>query len=280
MNSDSKDSIRSVSSLSMRVDESSIREYLELSDQLPVLVLLVSESDSASKELESTISRVVDSKQGKTILLIIDVDLSPALAQAFEVQQVPALLALLKGQPAPLFTGNQPKDQVELVVNRVLEVALENGLDGQVQVAAEETNQPIPEPLSETLTEAYRAMEETQFEKALPLFEKALLENPSDQLAEAGLAQVKLLLRIEGKNLSEVLQTQTATQLNVFERVDALVASGNPDQAFKELLDFFETSPTEERDPIRLRLLELFLVVGTDSESVASARRRLSLLLF
>jgi putative thioredoxin len=62
--------------------------------------------------------------------------------------------------------------------------------------------------------------------------------------------------------------------------VDALVATGAAKAGFEQLLVLFEKTAKDQREPIRLRFVELFLVVGNEDPAVIQARKNLSLLLF
>ena len=263
-----------VPALVIQVDSNSIRDYLAISDSLPVLVLFVQENDPASLSLLGTVKALTEKTAGKILTLVVDAVKSPELAQAFELKQVPTLLGLLKGQPAPLFAGDQPAEQVQLIIDRVLEVGRENNLTGTVVV-----EKPQPE-LSVTHQQAFQAIEDNDYPLAKTLYEKALVENPNDQLAEAGLAQIKLLIRLEGKDLAALAGSPGTTEAGVLDRVDALVATGAAAAGFEQLLSLFEATAKDQREPIRLRFVELFLVVGNEDPAVIQARKNLSLLLF
>jgi putative thioredoxin len=268
------DKVQNVPALVIQVDSNSIRDYLAISDSLPVLVLLVQENDPSSQSLLSTVKLLTEKTAGKILTLVVDAVKSPELAQAFDLKQIPTLLGMLKGQPAPLFTGDQPVEQVEQIIDRVLEVGKENGLTGTVKVA-----EPEPE-LSITHQQAFAAIEENNYPLAKSLYEKALVENPNDQLAEAGLAQIKLLIRLEGKDLPLLVSSLGQDTDTALDRVDALVATGAASAGFEQLLVLFENTAKDQREPIRLRFVELFLVVGNEDPAVIKARKNLSLLLF
>jgi len=263
-----------VPALVIQVDSNSIRDYLAISDSMPVLVLFVQENDPSSLSLLNTVKTLTEKTAGKILTLVVDAVKSPDLAQAFELKQVPTLLGLLKGQPAPLFAGDQPAEQVQMIIDRVLEVGKENGLIGTVAV-----EEPQPE-LSITHQQAFAAIEDNNHPLAKSLYEKALVENPNDQLAEAGLAQIKLLIRLEGKDLAALAGSTGSAAEEVLDRVDALVATGLAFQGFEQLLGLFEATAKDQREPIRLRFVELFLVVGNEDPAVIQARKNLSLLLF
>ena len=270
----STDKTQPVPALVIEVDSSSIRDYLAISDSLPVLVLFVQENDPSSQSLLKTVKSLTEKTAGKILTLVVDAVKSPDLAQAFELKQIPTLLGMLKGQPAPLFAGDQPAEQVQLIIDRVLAVGKENGLTGTVKVA-----EPQPE-LSITHQQAFAAIEENNYPLAKSLYEKALVENPNDQLAEAGLAQIKLLMRLEGKDLTTLTSSLGEDTDAVLDRVDALVATGAASAGFEQLLSLFEKTAKDQREPIRLRFVELFLVVGNEDPAVIQARKNLSLLLF
>jgi putative thioredoxin len=270
----STDKAQNVPALVIQVDANSIRDYLAISDSLPVLVLFVQENDPASQSILSTVKLLTEKTAGRILTLVVDAVKSPELAQAFDLKQIPTLLGMLKGQPAPLFAGDQPAEQVQQIIDRVLEVGKENGLTGTVKVA-----EPEPE-LSITHQQAFAAIEENNYPLARSLYEKALVENPNDQLAEAGLAQIKLLIRLEGKDLPTLVSSVGQDTDSVLDRVDALVATGVASAGFEQLLVLFENTAKDQREPIRLRFVELFLVVGNEDPAVIKARKNLSLLLF
>ena len=265
-----------VPALVMRVDAASIRDYLPLSEKIPILMLFVQTSDPASEALEKSVTALVQKTAGSIIALVVDAAASPELVQAFELNQIPSAYGLLKGQPAPLFVGNQPMEQIQLVITKVLQVAKENGLTGKAVVKEIEKE---PE-LSPTLSAAYAAIDAGDYKGALALYEKALLENPNDALADAGVAQVKLLLRLEGKDLAVIIDSDATTDESILEKADALIATGNSAAGFKLLLGLFEKTAKDAREPIRLRLVEMFMVAGNDNPDVMAARKALSLLLF
>ena len=265
-----------VPALVMRVDAASIRDYLPLSEKIPILMLFVQASDPASEALEKSVTALVQKTAGAMIALVVDAAASPELVQAFELNQIPSAYGLLKGQPAPLFVGNQPMEQIQLVITKVLQVAKENGLNGKAIVKEIEKE---PE-LSPTLNAAYAAIDSGDYKGALALFEKALLENPNDALADAGLAQVKLLLRLEGKDLAVIIESDATTDESILEKADALIATGNSAAGFSLLLALFEKTAKDAREPIRLRLIEMFMVAGNYNPDVVAARKALSLLLF
>lgn len=255
------------------VDAASIAQYLEYSQKLPVLILL-SDSSPASEQLGENLKQITEQAAGRILTLKLDAASAPELIQAFEVSQLPAVLAVLKGQPAPLFAGSPPLEQIVQVINRVLEVAKENGLTELYQSETE----PEPE-LSEHHLAAFTAIEQGNYQAALASYQKQLANSPNDAIAEAGVAQVQLLLRLDGQDPAKLVSKAANDFQSKLTLADALVATGDPQRGFDLLLELFENNH-DDREQIRLRLLELFLIVGSDDPIVTKARAKLSLLLF
>ena len=266
----------SVPGLVIQVDASSIRDYLALSEKLPIILIFVQQGDAGSENLQRSVSSLVEKAGGAVIALVVDAAASPELAQAFELNQVPSAYGLLKGQPAPLFVGDQPIEQIQHIFTKVLEVAKENGLTAKAKVQ-EASKEPEP---SSTVLMAYDAIDKGDYQQALALYEKDMLENPSDSRAVAGLAQVKLLIRLVGQDLQALASSDASTDEEIILKADALIATGMAEAGFKLLLGVFEKTAKDLREPLRLRLVELFLVVGNDRPEVIDARKSLSLLLF
>jgi putative thioredoxin len=266
----------SVPALVAEVDSSSIREYLALSEKLPIILVFTQGGDPASENLKKSVKALVEKAGGSLIALIVDAAASPELAQAFELTQIPSAYGLLKGQPAPLFAGDQSMEQIQHIITKVLEVAKENGLTAKAKVK-DVPKEAEPGP---TVLLAYDAIDKGEYQAALKFYEKALLENPSDFLAETGLAQVKLLIRLDGKDIQALAASEELTDEDILSKADALIATGMAEAGFKLLLGLFEKTAKESRELIRLRMVEMFLVVGNDQPEVIQARKSLSLLLF
>ena len=276
-----------VPSLVMDVTDASFPQVLELSRTVPVVVDLWAEWCGPCKQLSPILEKVVTELGGRVVLAKVDVDANPQLAQAFRAQSIPMVVALLAGQPVPMFTGAVPEQQVREVFAQLLQVAAQNGVTGTVAVdgAPEETDAAAPaEPeLPPLHAEAFDAIEAGDYSRAVAAYEKALAENPRDADAAAGLAQVRLLDRVQGADLQEARAAAAASPLDVDAQLavaDLDVAGGHVDDAFDRLLELFAALPADDRSPVRERLLELFGLVGDGDPRVLRARGRLASLLF
>ena len=250
-------------------DEQVLRRYLQLSESVPVLMLIVDGSES-SNAVSSLVEQVIASAKGRFAGIQVDLRTSPQLAQAIGVSEAPAMAAILAGAPTPLFKGVISQEQLVQVLGQVLQMAAQSNLTGTVTVS-DAAAQPIKKLTPEHQV-AIDAVERGDLVDALAKFEKLVIEYPSDQEIKAGLAQVQLLHRLQNP--------VTETELEqLFAQADQVLISGEPAEAFKLLLDRFAVD-FDLREQIRQRLLDLFTVTGDSHQAVLEARRRLASLMF
>ena len=267
------------------VTDATFGEVLELSRTVPVVVDLWAEWCGPCKQLSPILEKVVTELGGRVVLAKVDVDANPQLAQGFRAQSIPMVVALVAGQPVPLFTGVVPEQQVREVFAQLLQLAAQHGVTGTVPTGegAPDADEPAEAPLPPLHAEAFAAIEEGDYPRAIAAYERALAENPRDTEAAAGLGQVRLLNRVQGADLQQARAAAAAGPTDVeaqFLVADLDLAGGHVDDAFGRLLDLFAALPSEERAPVRARLLELFGIVGDDDARVLRARGRLASLLF
>ncbi|MBO0981471.1 tetratricopeptide repeat protein [Microbacterium sp. SD291] len=270
--------------------DESFGQILEISRTVPVVVDLWAEWCGPCKQLSPIIEKVTRELGGRVLLAKVDVDANPQLAQGFRAQSIPMVVALIAGQPVPMFTGAVPEQQVREVFAQLLQVAAQNGVTGTLDLGegggdGGEATASAPEepPLPPLHAEAYAAIEAGDYPAAITAYEKALAENPRDEDAIAGLGQVRLLDRVQGLDLQSARAAAAAAPLDVqaqFDVADLDLAGGHVEDAFGRLLDLFQQLPSDGRAPVRERLVELFGLIGASDPRVVSARNRLSSLLF
>jgi len=257
---------------------------VELSAQVPVVFALWAAYSPESAGMLDTLEQVVNSYNGRLVLGAADIDAFPQLAQAFQVQAVPTAVAVLKGQPVPLFQGGADEAQVRALLEELLKVAAANGVTGSLGGGpAEETG---PAPLPPLHQAAFDAIEAGDYQGAAAAYRQALLEMPADAEAKAGLAQVELMARLQPLSVQETEAVRTLAadepdnldaQLAV---ADLDVAGGHVEDGLKRVVSFIGRNFGPERETARVRLLELFDVVGTSDDRVAKARQALARVLF
>ena len=266
-------------SLIAQGNETNLRNFIEISNQLPVIIEFYAGWSEQSKALTVKLAKLTHAFAGRVLLLQFDLDSNVNVAKAFKVGSAPTVLALLRGQPVPLFEGDQPEENIQVVFERVLEIAAENGMTGVISVE-EPTGEPLAPALPPRHQAAYDAIDAGEYAEAVAQYEAALSENPADSLASAGLAQAKLLIRTSGIDFEKVLSSAPTTAEENMLKADACMAVGHPAQAFSTILTRFATVFGDERELLRRHLLELFLICPPDQPELADARRQLAALLY
>lgn len=273
-----------VPSLVLAGSDANFPQVLEVSRRLPVLVDLRAEWSEPSQQLSPLLVRLVREYAGRLLLVTVDVDANPQLAQAFQAQSVPTVAAVLGGRPLGLFTGVLAEDQLRDVLEQVLTLAGQSGItgtavvDGEAAVGAAEPQEEPP-----LHAEAYAAIDRGDYPAAVTAYRTAVAQDPKDALAVAGLAQVSLLARLQDVTL-EAVRTAAAARPEDLEAqlqvADLDVSGGHLDDAFDRLLTLFPRLDPAGRTAVRTRLLDYFEIGGAEDPRVAAARRRLTNLLY
>ena len=96
------------------------REVLERSKTTPVIVDLWATWCGPCKTLGPILEKVVKATNGKAVLAKVDVDRNPGIAQAFQVQSIPMVVAMKNGQPVDAFMDAQPEHAVREFVGKLV----------------------------------------------------------------------------------------------------------------------------------------------------------------
>ncbi len=260
------------------------QKVIDVSKTVPVIVDLWAEWCGPCKQLSPLLEKLAAEYKGRFVLAKIDVDANPRLSQMFQVQSIPAVFAVIGESAGPLFQGAIPEAELRQVIEEVLRIAAEQGVNGTINAEVQEDAAPVveEEQIDPRLEAAFNAIEKGDFVAANNSYKEMLNQNPADQVAQAGLAQVGLLERASKLNPNDVLQKASdrkdfSSQMDL---ADLELMKGNPGAGFAVLINAIKISSGEDRDKLRARLLELFVVVGDSDPEVIKARRDLASALF
>jgi putative thioredoxin len=254
--------------------ENLVTDFVSKSKEKVVVLLAWSTRSSQSKEILEILGKLEAADKATWLLGTVDVDSQPQVAQALQIKSVPVAIAIVAEQLLPLFESVPPADQVRLVINKLLELASQKGVG-----SAPEGPTEIPMEVEEEA--AYAAMEKGDYKAAKLSYEAWLKRKPNEQVAIVGLAQVNLMIRIDG--LDPVLTLQNAKADDLTSQLmcaDIQIASGDLSGAFDRLLAVIKSNTGDQRDKAKAHLIALFNLVDPTDSRLVKARGELASVLF
>jgi len=268
---------------------------VQRSHEVPVVIDFWAPWCGPCRALGPTLEKLAEEQQGKFILAKINVDENPMLAQAFQVQSIPAVKAVRNGALAGEFLGAQPEPNVRRFIEQLL-----------------------PSEAESLAREAQRLEEAGKAQGAESLYRAALAKEANQPLALLGLARVlvqrgeendaqTLLTRIPNTTLEHPAAQQLLAQLRLkqtgakagdeqkyrdrlaadpndlaaqFELSQMLAAVGRYEEALTELLAILKKDRKFRDDGARKAMLEIFDVIGSRSDLAEHFRSELAKVLF
>lgn len=267
----------------LNVTESNlVPEFIDYSERTPVFLFVWSERAKGSREMLATLAKLAHQDNGAWRLGSISFDTDPQIASALRVTAIPAAVAIIKGQILPIPQLPPEEASLRLMINRILEVAEQQGMtitrNGTESATGESA--PVSDPEED---EAYAAIERGDFEGAAAAYKRLLMRKPNDSLAMQALAQCELMIRtgsIDPKSVMERAQSSLDDLTLQKQASDIDIAMGRFEEGFNRLILFIKNHPGDPRKEAKDHLLALFSVVAPDEPALLKARRDLASALF
>ncbi|MFJ2864518.1 tetratricopeptide repeat protein [Kitasatospora sp. NPDC087314] len=259
-------------------------EVVQRSTEVPVVIDFWAEWCGPCKQLSPILEGLAEEYAGRFVLAKIDVDANPLISQQFGIQGIPAVMAVVAGQLVPLFQGAESAANVRKVLDQLILVAEQRfGVVGGAAAPGEAPAAAPERPEDPALAAAHDALDSGDLGGAIQAYRNVLADQPGNTEAKLGLAQAELLHRIEGMDPQAVRTAAAADPKDVAAQLQAAdldLVGGHVEDAFGRLVDTVGRTAGEDRDAARLRLLELFEVIGPEDPRVTAARTALARVLF
>ena len=223
------------------------KEVIEKSIVTPVIIDLWAQWCGPCKTLGPILEKLTAATQGKVILVKVDVDSCPQVAQAFQVQSIPAVYAMKDGKIVDGFVGAQSENVVEQFIKNLL-----------------------PEQVVVDVKALLAKGDEASLRQAL-------VAEPTNESVVVALADL-LIARKDCTAALELLKTVPETE-RVRTAVAAARAAFVPQDDFdKQLTDLLVRVKTDE--DAKREFLELLEKMGPNDPRTADYRKKLTTRLF
>ena len=276
-----------------------VDEVIEKSKTIPVIVDFWAPWCGPCKQLTPTLEKVVNKKNGKIILVKINVDENQGIASQLNIQSIPTVYGFVDGKPVDAFQGAQPESKVEIIVDKMIDATPGN---------------EIPK----LIDEADQLLKDQKFDESLILFEKLVGMDPGNPKIIAGLLRcliqlrrfedaeemfesfddsilgneeilkIKKLLDNSNKTNNDVSYEKLVEEVKInpqdknlrFNLAVSYLSGSEIKKGFDELLKIFEQDPNWNEGAAKRKLLEFFDLLGFNDPNVADARKKLSSMMF
>jgi len=244
----------------MDVSESTFQSaVIDRSHTLPVVVDFWAEWRGPCRQLGQLLERAAAARAGSVELVKLDVDANPGLAQAFQVQGIPAVKAFRDGRVVSEFVGLQPPAAIDQFLDALLpskaDALVEQGDEASLRAALE---------LEPGRSDAAVPLARMLLSQGDPAEARQLLSGVAGSFAADG-----LLSRIELGERGEPDLTEAF----------AAIDQGEHQRALDLLLEALTTADGA-RDDIRRVIVGILEELGVEDPLARDSRRRLAAALY
>ncbi len=285
------------------------RDVMAQSMQTPVIVDFWATWCGPCKQMMPALEKVVTEANGKVMMVKVDIDKNPELAQVFRIQSVPTVYVFWQGQPVDGFMGGKPESELRAFVQK---------LSAMAGAPANDTDAPATVDVTEDMKRADEFFAAGSYTDAMAAYSTVLDVAPDNMDAMAGIGwcfvtekspegvaeilsqltdEQKQNPRIQGlsfilaqaedasalqdaETLTSALDKNPKDHAARFDLARVQIAACDIDGAIDTLVDLTRRDREWQDQKARKFLLTLFDALGNAHPLTAQGRRKLSAVLF
>ena len=265
---------------------------LARSQQVPMVVDFWAPWCGPCRTLGPLLERLAAEHAGAFELAKVNIDENPGLANAFRVQSIPMVIGIRDGQLAGHFVGAQPEAAIRDFLARLLPSAADHEADEGTALLAAGKTAEAEAVFRQALTEDPHADKALiglatilagrgEDDAALQLLEQ-VESGPQRQAAD----QLAAAIRIRQSGAGDVQQLRDRLAANPndlearFDLAQALAAVGQHEEALQHYLAIVQRDRAFRDDGARKAMIDIFDLLGPDSDLADQYRSELAKSLF
>jgi putative thioredoxin len=276
-----------------------IEKVVEVSKNTPVLVDFWAPWCGPCKQLTPVLEKLVNKKNGKILLVKINVDENQEIAGQLNIQSIPTVYGFIDGKPVDAFQGAQPESKIETMIDKLIDTMPGN----EVPKLLEEANSLLKNNEADQAKKIYETLigMDPGNSKIIVGLLRSLIQlqnyeeakeiiNSVDEtiLQNEEVSKIIKLLENFGNNNNESKLDELCKRLDNnpndhklrFELAEIYLKANETEKGFQELLYIFDQNQKWNEEAAKKKLLEYFDLLGFNDPNVMSARKKLSSLMF
>lgn len=266
-------------------------DVIQQSTVRPVVVDFWADWCGPCKQLIPILEKLTTEAKGAFCLVKVNVDQNPEIAQAFGVQSIPFVVAMLDGQPVSHFAGVKPEPELRAWLKSVMpspaaeafEQGQQHEADGSPELAEacyRKASEVEPEIAQFRIHHARVLLELNRDQECREIIDELNIRGYLEPEAQALVAQLEMRSQVEESGgVSEAKKALDANPEDLKLKLKLAEAYG-ADSRFEEACELCLELVSNNRDGVGVQAKEvmvgLLTVMGAKSRMAADYRKRLA----